>query len=78
MNTKDFENRVMGRIEGQTPLPQGMFRQFLEWLNANQPESVDISGKQDKSDNTLTTSSKTIVGAINELKAAIDALQPES
>ena len=48
-------------------------------------EHQDISGKQDKEDNSLTTTSKTIVGAINEvwawiqtkvteLTAAIDAL----
>lgn len=35
-------------------------------------EHQDISGKQDKQDNALNTSDKTIIGAINELKSAVD------
>lgn len=75
MNTKDFENKVMGRIEGQTPLPQGMFHQFLEWLEANiHEESTDLTDYQKKSDNSLNTTEKTVVGGINELKAAMPTL----
>ena len=72
MNTKDFENKVMGRIEGQTPLPQSMFRQFLEWLDAAQ--SSDLSAYQKSSDDTLSTTAKTVVGAINEIKSALPTL----
>ena len=35
-------------------------------------EHQDISGLQPKTDNTLTTNDKTVTGAINELKEAID------
>lgn len=38
-------------------------------------EHQDISGKQDKTDNTLTTTSKTVVGGINELKSDISLLK---
>lgn len=36
--------------------------------------SVDLSGYQTKSDDTLATSAKTVVGAINELKTVTDAM----
>jgi hypothetical protein len=35
-------------------------------------EGIDISSKQDATDNTLSTTDKTITGAINELKAKVD------
>lgn len=37
-----------------------------------------INTKQNKSDSTLTTTSKTIVGAINEVKSAVDTKQNKS
>ena len=75
MNTKDFENSVMTRLDGQAPLPQGIFRQFLGWLEANiQEESTDLTPYQKKSDNELNTTAKTVVGGINELKAAMPTL----
>ncbi len=36
-----------------------------------------VSGKQDKQDNTLTTTDKTVVGAINELNTALATKQDE-
>lgn len=39
---------------------------------------VDISGKQDKTDNSLTTTSKQVVGAINELNSDLDDMQKNS
>ena len=35
-------------------------------------EGIDVSSKQDKTDNSLSTADKTITGAINELKAKVD------
>ena len=35
-------------------------------------EGIDISSKQDTTDNSLSTTDKTITGAINELKAKVD------
>lgn len=35
-----------------------------------------IPSKQDKTDNSLNTTAKTVVGSINELKGAIDELKP--
>ena len=40
----------------------------------NELANIDLSGKQDKTDNGLNTNSKVIVGAINELKNKFDAL----
>ena len=37
----------------------------------------EIAGKQDKTDNTLTTTSKTVVGGINELNSALDSVTDE-
>ena len=34
--------------------------------------NIDMSGKQDKIDNSLTTNDKSIVGAINELRGLIN------
>lgn len=40
---------------------------------------VDISGKQDKTDNSLTTTSKQVVGAINEINSALaDLIKTET
>lgn len=66
MNTKDFENRFMRLVSGQMPLPQSIFRQFLDWLQGE--ESSDVSSKQDATDNNLNTTNKTVVGAINEVR----------
>lgn len=65
MNTKDFENRFMQLIGGQMPLPQSIFRQFLDWLQGQ--ESADMSTKQDATDESLETTNKTIAKAINEV-----------
>ena len=40
------------------------------WITSN--TEVDISSKQDKTDNNLNTTNKTIIGAINELKTKVD------
>lgn len=71
MNVKDFEERFMQLVNGQMPLPQHVFRQFLGWLKDQ--SASDASMKQDKTDNSLETTDKTVVGAINEVNSALMA-----
>lgn len=39
-------------------------------------QAEQIPSKQDKTDNSLNTTAKTVVGSINELKSALDELKP--
>ena len=48
-------------------LNSGLSEEEINTLIQNAVANVDISGKQDKTDNELVTTDKTIVGAINEL-----------
>lgn len=71
MNVNDFQTMHMQTIVGQQPLPQSIFRKFLSWFQSeNDSESAQ---KQDVTDETLETTDKTIVGAINEVKASAAA-----
>ena len=45
-------------------------------LQELEAQAEQIPSKQDKTDNSLTTTAKTIVGSINELKNALDELTP--
>ena len=42
------------------------------WVTSTFNGEIDISSKQDKTDNNLNTTNKTIIGAINELKTKVD------
>ena len=42
------------------------------WVTSTFDGEIDISSKQDKTDNNLNTTNKTITGAINELKTKVD------
>ncbi len=42
---------------------------------ANMATTTDLANKQDKTDNTLATTTKTVVGAINEVNTAVGAAQ---
>ena len=44
----------------------------------NFAKQEDLSNKQDKTDNSLVTTSKTVVGGINELKTSISSLAKQS
>ena len=45
-------------------------------LQELETQAEQIPSKQDKTDNSLVTTAKTIVGSINELKNALDELTP--
>lgn len=62
-----FANRYMQTITGQQPLPQTVFRAFLDEC---MPTFENVQMKYDKA---LNTGSKFVVGAINELRDAIGA-----
>lgn len=47
-------------------------------LSELETEKVDLSGYQQKTDNTLATTNKTVVGAINEVKGTADAAKNTS
>ncbi|WP_168105295.1 hypothetical protein, partial [Spiroplasma platyhelix] len=44
----------------------------IEYIKENYLESADVEAKQDKTDNGLNTTTKTVVGAINEIKSNSD------
>jgi hypothetical protein len=44
------------------------------WITSTSSGEIDISSKQDKTDNSLSTTNKTITGAINELKTKVDGI----
>jgi hypothetical protein len=64
---QSFADSYMQTITGQQPLPQEVFRLFLEEYV---PILRDI---QLKTDDTLKTENKTIVGSINELYGLVAA-----
>jgi hypothetical protein len=67
-----FANRYMQTITGQQPLPQTVFRAFLD-------ECMPIlDNVQPKEDVNLKTKQKTIVGAINELNEKVEAQDTEA
>lgn len=66
MNVNDFQNMHMQTIVGQMPLPQSIFRKFLNWLQGECASASDLDAKQNASDANLNTTVKTVVGGINE------------
>ena len=66
--TETFVGSEISKIE-LTPGPQGP-----KGDKGDPGETVDLSNYQTKEDNTLTTTSKTIVEAINEINASLQQL----
>lgn len=67
ISLKSFAERYMQTITGQQPLPQTVFRMFLDEC---MPILDDVQPKEDVN---LKTKEKTIAGAINELKDKVDS-----
>lgn len=67
-----FANRYMQTITGQQPLPQSVFRAFLDEFMPT------LDNVQPKEDVKLKTQEKTIVGAINEVNEKVEAQDTEA
>lgn len=67
-----FANRYMQTITGQQPLPQAVFRAFLDECMPT------LDNVQPKEDVKLKTHEKTIVGAINEVNEKVEAQDTEA
>lgn len=68
-----FEQKHMGQYVGGAPIDHVAFRRFLRLYDPEDIKNNLAKDKQDKVDDRLSTEDKTIVGAINELDAAINS-----
>jgi methyl-accepting chemotaxis protein len=67
-----FANRYMQTITGQQPLPQAVFRAYLE-------ECLPVlDNVQEKYDSSLNTVDKSIAGAINEVNRKIGIIKVDN
>lgn len=69
---KTFADRYMQTITGQQPLPQAVFRAYLE-------ECLPVlDNVQEKYDSSLSTVDKSIAGAINEVNRKIGIIKVDN
>lgn len=69
---KTFADRYMQTITGQQPLPQAVFRAYLE-------ECLPVlDNVQEKYDSSLNTVDKSIAGAINEVNRKIGIIKVDN